>query len=419
MQNFIEQKLIPYLSLILGISICCSTSAMSISYVLIAIIVLFTKDFIINLKNSFHNEFIIGCLGLYLLFILGITWSIADLSDTFKILIKIIGFLLAPLFLIAFKTNNSGKLFLKGFILSAVLSAALSLISFIINKPFLHGIKDAHWVIFHGHILHNAFIAIASTFLLCFMLDKNQQKTLRVISFCIYVICFIDVMFVVNGRTGQFMLISMNMFSLIYQLKPRKLLILGTIIIMITSVLYIFPTIKTNMENAIVSSLLTVSPAIKKGFEDYKMDEEKYKRGDVITSMGLRKEFHRNSIQIIKLKPLIGHGTGSFTKSYKEYTNFAYPRATTNPHCDILWVGVELGILGIAGFILMVIFAGINIIRLNSISFYKNMSLSLIFGYVLASYQNSFFIDNVTGSAFIFIMLAIISINNHTLKSKM
>ena len=390
MRMFIDNKLIPSLSFILGVSLCVSTSVMSISYTILAILVLFKKDLFILIKQSIKNKYVLGSLLLYLAFMVGVLWSVAGLPEIAKMLIKIIGFLLAPLFLIALQTNNSGKLLLQGFVIGAVLMAIISLISYVFDHHVLYGVRDNTWVVFHGHILHNAFLAIATAFLLWFIFDAKLAKSTRFYALLAYIICFIDVMFVVTGRTGQIMLLSMSAFLLIYRFKGRGLIFLVVVA-------------------AVLAPILLKSPAVQKGIEDYKSDMHRYEQGNSVTSVGLRREFRKNSLELIKAKPIFGYGTASFPKIYKEYTGYEGVRATNNPHNDLLMVGVELGIFGVIAFIGFIVLVIMTLLQLEW--FYRGIGLTIMLGYLLASLQNSFFIDNVTGLTFIFLMLSLIAAN--------
>ena len=199
MQNLINHKLLPFWSLILGLSICISTSVMSISYVAISILVLFKSNLWQQIKQALKNPYIIGSLCFYMIFVLGLIWTTAPLHDIWKMLLRIVGYLLAPLLLIAFQTSNCGKLLLRGFIIGALATAILSMLSWMFNHRIMYGIQDNTWVIFHGHILHNAFMAIASCFML-WIATNNVSKATRIWSIVAYLILFIDILFIVNGR---------------------------------------------------------------------------------------------------------------------------------------------------------------------------------------------------------------------------
>jgi O-antigen ligase len=381
------ETLIPYISFILGLAICTATSALSIAYTAIAVLVLFRSDFRHHFKLAMLNWYVIGGLLFYLVFLVAVLWTSAPLHDAGKMLVRMIGYLLLPLFFMAFSINNSAKLLLKGFLIGAILSAVLSILSFVFHHHILYGVQDNTWVVFHGHILHNAFLALASIFFLWEILNQNLNRKTRIWFLIAYLICFIDIMFIVNGRTGQLMLLAMSAFLFVYRLRLKGAMILVALGIVVTPLLYF-------------------SPMVQKGIQDYRSDSKKYEDGNSMTSVGLRYEFHQKSTQLIKLSPVIGTGTGSFRFAYQNYTKFTGIRATSNPHCDWLWIGVETGGLGIMAFALFLL---LNIFSLNKLStYYKCMGFTLLLGYLLAGLQNSFFIDNVTGMAFIVIMTAII-----------
>jgi O-antigen ligase len=243
------------------------------------------------------------------------------------------------------------------------------------------------WVVFHGHILHNAFLAVAAAFCLWGVLDTRLSKQTRIWFFIAYLLCFIDILFIVNGRTGQLMLLAMSAFLFIYRFRLKGAMIIVALSIIITPLLYF-------------------SPMVQKGIKDYRSDSQKYENGDSMTSVGLRYEFHQKSTELIKLSPIFGTGTGSFKTVYQKYTGFTGIRATTNPHCDWLWIGVETGGLGLVAYALFLLLIIFNLYKLST--YYKCMGFTILLGYLLAGLQNSFFIDNVTGMTFIVIMTAII-----------
>lgn len=388
MSSILKHRIIPGLAFILGVATCTSTSLMSISYTLIAILVLFTPNFVYEFKLALYDKWLIASWIFYLLFLIGVAYSVAPINLSLAMLIRLVGFLLMPLFFLAFKCANSGKLFLTGFLLGALLSVILSLCSFVFKTHILYGVKDNTWVVFHGHILHNAFIAIAAAYLLWFTLDKRLPLFTRTGAICLYLISFIDVLFIVNGRTGQIIILFLTVIVIIYHFKLK-----GIITVIILSI--------------IVVPVLYLSPIVQKGIKDYRSDTFKYENGNSLTSIGLRYEFHQKSLELIKRSPFIGYGTGSFSTVYKNYTGFTGIRATTNPHCDWLWLGVELGIVGVMALAVFLVLSILELFKLSS--FYRCGGITLVSAYVLASLQNSFFIDNVTGMTFIFILTALIA----------
>jgi O-antigen ligase len=67
----------------------------------------------------------------------------------------------------------------------------------------------------------------------------------------------------------------------------------------------------------------------------------------VTSSVGLRLEFYRNSLQIIRDHPLVGVGTGGFQRAYAEHVDGTAMLKTANPHSEYLLIAVQVGIAGV------------------------------------------------------------------------
>lgn len=386
----LEKIIVPSLTLVLGLAICSSTSIMTVAYIVLLFAALFTPEFLSQFKKSLSNKFVIGALVFYFAFCCGLFWTQVNLDVAIKMPIRIIGFGLAPFIFCALQINKSANILVKGFLISATLSVVLSIISRLFHHPVLYGIREPTWVIFHGHILHNAFASIAAIFFLCYVFDSRYTRSNRWVFALCFILCAVDILFVVPGRTGQIMLPFMSVVFILLRFKLRGF------IVAILALLIILP------------SAVFISPTLRSGIQGYNSDVEKYKEGNVKTSMGLRREFHKNSIALIKQNPIIGHGTGSFASSYQHYTGFTDKmRSTVNPHCDVLWVGVELGIFGIFCFVFMLLMNVYSMLQLPRTQ--KYIGLTLLAGYLISSVENSFFIDNVTGLTYIFLTIALIT----------
>ncbi|MBY0378875.1 MAG: hypothetical protein K2P99_00585, partial [Burkholderiales bacterium] len=244
MRLILENKLIPVLSFLLGFAICISTAGMTACYVALTILVLCCANFKSRFKQALQHKFVLSSMIFYLIFVFACLWSEGTPKDCWRMLSKIDGYILAPLLLIACQTNQSGKLLLRGFIIGAVLSAGLSIGSYLANYHILYGIQDNTWVVFHGHILHNAFLAVAGSFLILLILDKSYTRIYRIIFQIAYLTCLLDTIFVVVGRTGQVMFLAMSAFALIYHFKIKGIWVLIGLAIIVTPLVYFSPAVK-------------------------------------------------------------------------------------------------------------------------------------------------------------------------------
>jgi O-antigen ligase len=66
------------------------------------------------------------------------------------------------------------------------------------------------------------------------------------------------------------------------------------------------------------------------------------------TSIGLRLEFYRNTLEIIRNHPWAGVGTGGFPKAYEQQVAGTGMVPARNPHNEYLHITAQLGPIGLA-----------------------------------------------------------------------
>ena len=96
------------------------------------------------------------------------------------------------------------------------------------------------------------------------------------------------------------------------------------------------------------------SPVIQKRVGDVFEDLQQYKVGNIRTSIGQRIEFIRYSQLLIKEKPLLGYGTGSFAKEYAKTGGPILEESDNvlgDPHNSYVHIWVQLGIVGVIVFV--------------------------------------------------------------------
>lgn len=390
--QFIESKLIPFCALLFGLGIAVSTALMTASYILMVVLVVFTRLKGTNLKDALRYKYIQASLLFFALIIIGCIWSNVSYSEQFKMITRLIEYALIPLILIGLQTNRSSTYLIKAFVAGAVFSAILSILAYLFKYPIFQGRTDTiyYWTVFRGHLLHDVFLAIASNFILWAIFDTSSNSNkVKLWLILAYLICFIDAMFLVQGRTGQVMMIAMNIMIVLFRFRVKGL------VYTLISLAVIIPM------------LLMFAPAVKDGINAYKNDQVQLQKGNSETSTGLRRQFRKNSIILIKQSPIIGFGTGAFTGNYAKIVKGTDEIATNNPHCDWLLIAVQWGVFGVLIFAGVVLANAREFIRLDLKN--KAMGVSLLVGYLIATSQNSFFMDNVTGFAYMFLSLSLIA----------
>ena len=118
------------------------------------------------------------------------------------------------------------------------------------------------------------------------------------------------------------------------------------------------------------------------------------KKNYYATSFGLRYIYAENGIENMIVKPIFGHGAGSYKNTIKEYfikNNLDMDNyVTQNPHNEIVSISTQTGILGLLLFFSFIYFLIKDI-------FYTDIGKSVIIIIITSSLLNSIFYDNVLG----------------------
>lgn len=177
-----------------------------------------------------------------------------------------------------------------------------------------------------------AFAGIASLYLLSTRKDNSW-----LFAFCL--LYLFGYLFFVNVQRGPMIVFIVMAFMFLFRNHSFK-----------QKCMMIIPTMLT------VIAIGLLSPVVQKRLGDTLGDIQKYQQGDTKTSIGVRAEFARYSQMLIKEKPLLGYGTGSFATVYATTGGPIVEEATAgetlgDPHNSFVHLWVQLGLVGVVAFI--------------------------------------------------------------------
>lgn len=218
------------------------------------------------------------------------------------------------------------------FIAAMTLTLALSVLSAAVPLPFVKGTAGGamgnHFV-FKDHIAQNLMMS----FFVLVMLASGQLAKgawTRRISLSLALLAIINILFMVQGRTG-YVSLALNLVAFLLLLtsgRQRLMFVaLGTALILLTLAF-----------SAAFQQRLQVT------FKEYGEREKKER-----TSVGQRVEFIQKSLILIGEKPVLGHGTGSFGKEFCRIAESPEwcEVGKAHPHNQFMSMGVQFGLVGI------------------------------------------------------------------------
>ena len=288
-------------------------------------------------KTAWNNPVAKAGILLFLLFIVGTTWSIVDFREALQGLKKYNELWYIALIIPLFNTENRKQLGINTFLasMSLVLLVTYS-IYFGLFPQFHIPISEGHTAIistdggFRTHIITNILMSF-STFIFAqrAIMHTGIAKVLYAIMFTA---SFYYALFISTGTTGQILTIGLSTLFFIQHLRWKS----AVIIPLFLGLIFSYGQYNTNT---------SINHAINKmlgGIE--------HNGG----SASQRREFVTNSLYLIQENLWLGSGTGSVFQRYSEIPKERIrTNITTNPHNEYAATALQLGIAGITGLLFL------------------------------------------------------------------
>lgn len=275
---------------------------------------------------------VLACV-LFALYAGGALYSVGSSGDVLHSLHKAMVFLLIPVLISAPLDQKARDLALHAFMAALVITLVLSFLVWFGAVPqgrFVKG-TPADAVVFKYHITHNLLMAFGA-YLFALKARCCTSKKLGLTYSAIAALAAFNVLFMVEGRTGQLVLFVLLFHLLFSWLRWKGVALAALACVLIGSVAYFVPS----------SSLNQGATGSLRELNEWRPGEPS------ATSIGQRLEFYRNSIKIVREYPLLGVGTGGFPVAYARQIAGSAMVATRNPHNEYLMIAIQLGVAGLA-----------------------------------------------------------------------
>ena len=286
-----------------------------------------------------RNAFVAFPLALFLLQVAGALYSIGDRREVVDAVAKAATLLLIPLLV----SLQPGELWrrraLMAFAVAMLVTLALSFPvwwGFIPQGDVFKGLPvDA--VVFKKKITHSVFMAYAA-FVFALWAREAQDRRRRWLFAALALVASFNILFMVQSRTGQVVLVALLYYFLYSTLRWRGILVGGGAAIAI----------------AVAGLLVPSSPVYMRALTTIQ-EVENWEAGKPADVSNLRLEAWSNSLKIWRRHPVAGVGTGGYPAAYSAQIQGSGRPVSTNPENQYLLTGVELGAVGVAA--LLTLFA--------------------------------------------------------------
>jgi len=308
------------------ILLCCffipfSTSMSGSTGILATVFWLLSGKFKLIPRHITTNRPLLYALLLLVLLCIGMTYSPVPFGEAFSYLKKyreLLYLAVVTAFVAGDKrlADRAGYAFVGGCV-------TLMLISYGIFSGLIHSERYGYSIVYH--ITHSFFMAILAFWSLQKTFDVPRY---RLLWFAIFLLATVNLIFVTPGRTG--MLVNIVLLILLFVQRLSAKYCATALLIALcffTAAFYTSKNFSTRVEQAVHE------------IQNYHATKSR-------TSLGMRFDWWQNSIDLIKAKPLTGHGTGSFEKVQKDLIKGTKTKPSDNPHNEYLLLSVQVGLAG-------------------------------------------------------------------------
>jgi len=211
-------------------------------------------------------------------------------------------------------------------------------------------------------------------------IDSYQYRYFWIV---VFLLALVNLFYIAPGRTGMAVFLFLMILFLL-----QRLSLLQQIIGLLLLTLVLSLTFWTS-ENFSTRSTMALK------------EIQNYEYGASRTSMGMRFDWWLDSLKLIREKPLFGHGTGAFTHEHDRLIEGTETMPTDNPHSEYLFIAVQLGVVGLALFLLLLFIQLLEARKLKKCDriFMQGVVVAMAAGCIM----NSFLFDSHQGHFWAFL----------------
>ncbi len=324
-------------------------------------------------------------LALLLLLLLtgAVFYSAAPTDEALSVLKKYRELLYFVMVLSLFRDNEgAARLAEESFVTGCVV---LLLVSYGIFFELLPPGKFGHSLVYH--ITHSLFMAVLAFWSLHRALDARATLLLWL---SLFALATINLFYIAPGRTGMLLYITLITLTLVQRLSWKKWLPATLLVAVGIAITF---TTSSNFSSRVHEALAEI--------QTYQADSSR-------TSLGMRFDWWRNSLQLIAEKPFLGHGTGSFRVVQEELIKDSETKSTDNPHNEYLFLGVQGGLVAVVLFVALMLSQLLASYRLPTPK--RHLLQGVVAAMAVGCLMNSFLFDSHPGH-FYGILSAILTVS--------
>lgn len=267
--------------------------------------------------------------------VLACCWSVANLDEQWRVLVKYTKLLYLPFFILIFQNKNTREAAVHVFLFAMLITCVLLLLK---AADVVHYGGDDPGQMFRNHIM-TGYMMVFAAYLAAYLAYHASRLPHRVAYGILWFVLSFQVLFTGTGRMAYIAYALLAAFWVFQIFSWRKALILAGI------------------GGVLFAGAYAINPTMQFLAHQVKDDWGLYHQNKKDTSLGFRIQFHTYAYDLFKRHPWIGNGTGSFTHAFRvenPVPEWSETRANLlEPHSQYWMIASEFGVAGLVLFILL------------------------------------------------------------------
>jgi O-antigen ligase len=320
---------------------------------------------------------------LFGLLTVGLTYGLTNPGDAVRYWAKYLDLLFVPIFVSLFRDEQTRSDAMKAFGGALIVTLVVSLpssLGFLHGNPVLPSNDIEYPTGFKYSITHSLLVGFGA---FAFALYARHSASLRSrLALCgLALLAIANVLFVVISRTGYLVLAALLLYFFVAEFRWRGLIAAAALGVVLLGVGFYSSATFQQRVNTAITELRAWQPDKPAN-----------------TSVGLRMEFYRRSLNIVREHPLFGAGTGSFPTAYAATVKGKQIGETVNPHNEYLLIAAQVGLVGLACLLFLFYTQWRLAARLTPL--YRDLARGLVIVFALGCLFNSLLLDHTEGLFF-------------------
>jgi O-antigen ligase len=281
------------------------------------------------------NPFVLFPCGLFLLYLAGSLYSMGDAGAVVHALDKALVLLLIPVLIALAPAREIRDRALYAFMAAILLTLVLSFLLWMGTVPeggednIIKGVRQDP-VVFKKHITHGTLMAFGA-FAFAVLARGAARPAAKALLALVAALAAFNVLFMIRGRSGQFVLIALVLYLVFSWLRWRGLLAAAAAGMAIVGMVYLAPS--SSLHERVTATISEI---------------EDWQAGKPAQLRNMRLESWSNSLKIVRDHPLVGVGTGGFAAAYAKQVKGTSMMPIGQPENQYLLTTVQLGVVGLA-----------------------------------------------------------------------